>query len=90
MQVIYKYPFRPNDEVYIEMPIDARILSVQVQNGVPCIWALVDTDLSVRSRLFMIYGTGHEIHNNIDKAEFIGTIQMHNGALVFHVFDFGY
>lgn len=37
---IWKFPFEIDDVVLIEMPHDPQILSVQVQHGQPCIWAL--------------------------------------------------
>jgi len=89
MQTIYKYPFRINNEIHLDMHRGARILSVQVQNGTPCIWALVDTDHPIFPRLLTIHGTGHPIDHNMSACTFIGTIQLHDGALVFHVFDWG-
>ena len=42
MKKIYKYRIEVTDDQNIEMPVGAKILTVQTQNGVPCIWAMVD------------------------------------------------
>jgi len=85
-EVIYKYPIECVDEQSIDMPTDARILSVQVHRGVPCLWALVDTALPVVSRRIFTFGTEHPL---CDAAElrFIDTYQSLGGDLVFHVFE---
>jgi len=84
---IYKYPIEPNDLIAIEMPKGARVLSVQAQRGVPCIWALVDPDAETAIRCFRIYGTGHPVSKPV--LPYVGTFQSHGGDLVFHLFDAG-
>lgn len=39
---IWKFKFPINDNVCIDMPIGAEILTVQTQNNTPCIWAIVN------------------------------------------------
>ena len=84
MKTIHKYQFAVNDVVELEMPVGAQILSLQVQNGVPCIWAKVETAAKSKYRRFRVYGTGHPISED---GNFIGTFQMHGGTLVFHMFE---
>ena len=87
MKRVYKYPLEVNDEVSVNMPKGARVLSVQVQNGRPCLWAAVDPcETSQEERRFRIAGTGHPIEDDVVDG-FIGTIQMYDGRLVFHVFE---
>lgn len=83
---IYKYPVnQPKGYISIEMPKGAKILTVQVQNEVPCIWALVDPNAAPEIRCFRIYGTGHMVeHENMP---YIGTFQLLEGRLVFHLFE---
>lgn len=83
---IFKYPFEVTDYQTITMPKEAEILCVQVQNGVPCIWALVDTLSMPVDRYFSVYGTGHPVYN--DASEYIGTFQINDGSLVFHLFEY--
>jgi hypothetical protein len=69
------------------MPQDAKILCVQTQNDMPCIWAIVNEEAEPReNRLFHIYGTGHEI-KNLENKKYVGTYQLQGGVLVFHVFE---
>lgn len=46
MQRIYKYPIETVDQQQVKMPDGAQILTVQVQNGKPCLWAMVDPDVA--------------------------------------------
>jgi len=87
MATIWKFPFRINDTVLLDMPRNARVLSVQLQHDVPCLWALVNPANRDEQRTFRIRGTGHS-HDD-DGGQFIGTIQMAGGNLVWHVFEAG-
>ena len=88
MITIYKYEVRIADEFVIEMPKGARILTVQTQGGAPFLWALVENTASMTMRTFALRGTGHQ-SDGLALAPFVGTFQLHNGALVFHLFDLG-
>ena len=82
--VIWKFRIEPkNNEFYI--PKDSIVLDVQVQHGKPTIWFLVDPDNAIELRRFYVYGTGWFIEN--DPGVYIGTFQLNDGALVFHVFE---
>jgi hypothetical protein len=96
MKSVFKYPFEIQDNFEIEMPVDAQILHVGAQpsvgshfNARACIWALVDLDLNIpkQIRKFRLAGTGHPIEEALSKSEFIGTIMLLEGQLVFHLFD---
>ena len=52
MKRIYKYKLK--DGRGVEMPIGAKVLTIQKQNGLPYIWALVDTDAECDFRYFEI------------------------------------
>ena len=86
MTKIFKYPIRIEDNIKLMMPMHAKILCVQLQGGVPCIWALVDEDMPLYHRIFNIYGTGHPI-SNAELLEYIGTFQIDGGSFVFHLFE---
>lgn len=85
---IYKYPLPIQGSVQIAMPAGARVLSVQMQGDDAYVWALVDRSARMKTRIFRVFGTGHAF-NAPAGAMFVGTIQMHAGSLVFHVFDLG-
>jgi len=85
---IFKYNVAPQKIITIPMPQGAEILSFQVQHGEPCIWALVDEKAIFENRYFKLFGTGHEVYQDMGVVrKFIGTIQLDNGNLVFHLFE---
>lgn len=85
MNKIYKYPLMITDEQFISMPTNAKILTVQTQKGIPCIWALVNTNFPEKLYKIRIIGTGHPIEESF-AGEYISTFQMIDEGLVFHVF----
>jgi hypothetical protein len=91
MKTIYKYELKPQHGTAlvepIMMPNNAKILSVGNQCESMCLWAEVDPEASELAFNFEVFGTGHTITEDmgVDR-EFIGTVFMHNAALVFHVY----
>lgn len=90
MRTIYKYPIHLDrgDVVHILMPADACLLDLQLQNGVPTLWAQVDSSRKTTNRRIGIVGTGHDTAR-VDAGSYIATIQLRNGHLVLHFFDMG-
>lgn len=84
MYAIYKYSLEIKDEFKLSMPEKAKILSVQIQDGKPVMWAVVRTNRPLEERHFKIFGTGHE-HTFIDCYRYISTFQL-NGY-VWHLFS---
>ena len=84
MESIFKYQLETTDEQIVEMPLGAEVLTVQVQNGTPCIWARVNPDYAKLQYRFRIFGTGHPIEDDF-VGKYVGTYQLQNGALIFHV-----
>lgn len=84
--VIFKYPLRETDVQEVAMPQCSRLLSVGQQDGVPVLWALVNTDFPQTERRIRIIGTGNRISSVL--GPFIGTVQMDSGP-VWHLFDQG-
>jgi hypothetical protein len=88
-KVIWKFELETTDNQEIEMPIGAEILTMQTQNEIPCIWALVDPKAEKETRTFEIFGTGHPIYYDMGVSRnYISTYQLHGGTLVFHVFEY--
>lgn len=90
MKTIYKYNLQFETHIELQLPVNAKILSVQVQNGSLCLWALVDPDLNSETRVFDVIGTGHTIRNRESAIinnlyKHLSTVQI--GQLVFHVFE---
>lgn len=82
MIVIYKYPVDP--EFQLSLPINAQILTVQMQGDTPHMWVKLHRDEPKRIRKFITFGTGHKIPDNLDLL-YIGTFQPE--GLVFHLFE---
>ncbi|MCK9519281.1 MAG: hypothetical protein M0R74_09725 [Dehalococcoidia bacterium] len=94
---IYKYTIAGNRVNKIEMPEGAEILTVQMQHEEPqCarkqdnsfrpqVWALVDPSKPRIPRKILMVGTGHPVKES--NIKYISTIQVHNGALIFHFFE---
>lgn len=83
---IWKYPLAVIDCQFLNMPIGAQLLTVQMQNGKPCLWALVDeTATETQRRGITIHGTGNPVPD--DPGRYIATFQMMGGDLVFHAFE---
>lgn len=90
MKTIYKYPIQVITENLVIMPEGAEILTVQTQKGIPCIWALVDKKQENKeTKIIEVFGTGHDIHDLMhgQTRKYIGTFQLHQGELIFHVFE---
>lgn len=85
MTKVFKFPLEMSDEQKVLMPVGAKVLTVQMQNGKPCLWAECNPDAECVYRTFLVRGTGHPI-DEIEK-EYIGTIQLYGGSLVLHVFE---
>jgi hypothetical protein len=84
---VHKFPLPAGDWVSVTMPEGAEPLSVQVQDDVPCLWALVTVGAPPVVHHFRIVGTGQDLGSNVGRH--IDTFQMLGGALVFHVFADG-
>lgn len=84
-QQIWKFQLQMNQTQVIHMPYAAKILCVQLQNGVPCIWAMCKMDDGKSDRIIDIFGTGQPITDLFTRT-YIGTFQM-GGAFVWHVFE---
>jgi hypothetical protein len=84
MQTVFKYPISMTSDVRLNMPEDAKIVQVGLDNTeTPCVWALVDPDaMPTVKRKFGIYGTGGRVPDN---CAFVDTFfQM---PFVWHVFE---
>lgn len=86
MFTIWKFPLEMVDIQVVQMPHNSEILCAQMQNDKVCVWARVDNAETQPSHkvMFYVHGTGHAATSPTSK--YLGTVQMHDGALVYHVF----
>ncbi len=63
-------------------------MNLQVQDGIPTIWAIVDPAAEMESRTFVGVPTGRQFHaeHATPPELYIGTFQLQSG-LVFHLFE---
>lgn len=83
MIAIYKYTFSGMSRDTLSMHSGAKILCLQMQNGVPCLWAQVDTSKYMENRDFKWYATGEPLPEN--PGEYIGTVQIQ--SFVYHLYE---
>lgn len=72
------------------MPASAEVLTVQLQQGKPVLWALVNPTAPEEARRFLIAGTGHDLPPGVSRRRYVGTFQIPDpvfGVTVWHVFD---
>ena len=81
---IWKWNLEVTDRQTLEMPTGAEVLTVQVQNEVPQLWALCHPMSPKERRIFAVYGTGQPISH---PGKYIATFQLHGGGFVGHVFE---
>jgi hypothetical protein len=72
-------------EQEIAVPTAARFLSAQIQGDQLCLWALVNPKAPLQLKRIVILGTGHPVPT--EQMRFIDTVQMENGALIWHIFE---
>lgn len=100
MKTIYKYELLNLGVNEIEIPVCSEYLKVDVQRGVICLWALVDTESRPTKVKLIVVGTGCDINSfseenndpNIEKSiciqNYIDTVQLGGGHFVFHIFNY--
>lgn len=74
------------DKIAVAMPAGARVLHLGLQMGRPCLWADVDPEAEVVTRIVQIVGTGFEPPAD---GVYLGTLMMRSargGELVFHFY----
>lgn len=75
------------DKQTIEMPAGAQILTVQNQDNIGVLWAIVPDGVPkmIERRVIATYGTGHEMTDA--PHTYIGTYQLAFGRLIYHIFE---
>lgn len=90
MKTVLKFPLGAANITRIKMPKGSNILSVQLHEGTPHIWALVDTEAKqMEMRTIAIFETGKPLFK--DAKRYIGTFQiptpLSRTDYVAHVFE---
>ena len=84
-KAVYKYKLQITKVIQeVVLPLGAQILCIKMQNDELCMWALVDPDQTYNEVVkIRCAGTGHEITEDV---EYIDTVMLLGGELVFHFF----
>jgi hypothetical protein len=82
---VWKFgPLVLTTEQTVKLPRDAEMLTVDIQDDTMFLWALCEPENALVPRTILIYGTGHFVGEIV---RYINSFQLHDGALVFHVFE---
>lgn len=85
-QRMYKYMLKISTATQVvKMPLTAKIMTLQLQEGNPCMWALVDPAEELVDRTFDTYGTGQQLPGGYQ--EYVGTYVLDEMEYVGHVFE---
>ena len=87
MKTIWKYGIPLEDLFTLNLPKDAKFLSIQEQNEQMESWFLVDMQADLETRRFCVRGTGHFLDDQQGEVTYLGTVQQLSGALVWHLFE---
>lgn len=80
----WKKPFLSSNIITLEMPKNAKPISVGVQNKQICLWAEVSKKNELETREFYIFGTGAKCPEN---GTYIGTVMLFEQTGVFHIYS---
>lgn len=85
MNIIEKYPLPIKDHISLDLPANPEILSIQFQNDVLTLWALVDTDAPLEPLNLAIVTTGLPF----PKSSWIhlATVLSPAQQIAYHIFD---
>lgn len=86
MRKIFKYVLEAADLQVLELPGPSKVLSVHEQRGDMVLYAIVNEGGKNEKVEVAIRGTGHIVDFDIDMYDFIGTVKLLEGQLMFHVF----
>ena len=84
MVTVWKYPLEITDYQALSVPRGALPLCVQTQSDRPRLWMRLNPSAPQKQMDIFIHGTGHELES--PSAKYLGTFQMGEEELVFHVF----
>lgn len=82
MKTIWKFELTFAEKQMLMMPIEVEPLSAQLQNGILCLWARVDSKAPKQPTEIILNTTGNELHP--ETGIFVDTVQVQ--GLVVHVY----
>lgn len=93
MRTIWKFEIPIEDNFELPIPMPAEFLAVQSQGERVQAWFVVDDHQETVVKRFLLRGTGHPFPEHAERpsgrkpCQYLGTVQLHGGGLVFHLFE---
>jgi hypothetical protein len=72
---VTKYELTWAEQQSLNMPIDSKIMTVQICRGYPCLWALARTDTPLESKRLLLVATSQPFQELWESLSYIGTFQ---------------
>lgn len=85
MKKVWKFTIPNGAKFTVEMPTGARVLTAQVQDGVPVVWALIDTAMVPCTRTFLTVWSGENVNSYEREPVYISTFTVNTS--VYHLFE---
>jgi len=86
MKTVQHYELEAIDPIIISLPMNADVLTVQVQKGVVSLFALIDPkETRYEVRAFKAVTTSHQFE--VKLLNYVGTFQTGEGQFMFHLFE---
>jgi hypothetical protein len=86
MKTIYKYPLESTDKQTIYIPHSSKFLTLKMQYNNPCLWFEVNSKNAKLPATIFTVGTGHDMRDVPENSIYLGTYQLLNGSIIFHVY----
>jgi len=88
-RIIYKYDLNMGGVTVLSLTEEAQLLHVEEQYGKVCLWVLLDLEQENFDRTFLAYPTGLPLAADVtsETVKHIGTVLMHGGSFVVHIFE---
>lgn len=84
--MIFKYDLSAEDLQTLKLPVGSELLTVQIQDGAPRLWAVVDAEETrTEDHIVGVALTGHPIPWGVEKH--LGTVQIPTTGFVYHFFE---
>lgn len=88
--VIHKIALEIGKVQDFDLPKYATILTVQEQKGLICLWYSCNPEAEKVTRSFLVIPTGLKEDSGICNHVYIGTVQLHDGDFIGHIFEYIY
>jgi len=87
MKRIYKYTLEAQTEQKLELPLGSQVLTVKEQRNDAVLYALVNPN-EEKKEVYQVlaFGTGHDIEYDLSDYNFLNSVLLYGGNLVFHLF----